>query len=1327
TPSEPIDSLSMRDEHLDTILATESDEFIKSCVETLVPDPSESEGENGCNVPSCFTTFSNILFDDEYEFESVDDQSLHNEDFSEKIFSNPLFEEEIISIKKNQHHFNAESDLVESMLNRDSLIISSSSKIDSLLDDFAGELTILKSIPPGIDKTDFHPENEIRLSQRLFDDQSLFDEDVSEKIYSNPLFDMEIASHSFNAKSDLIESLPNHDSSVIISSKIDSLFDEFAGELTLLKSFPPEIDKTDCHPEKEIHLVKRLLYDNSSPRQPEEIDSDSHMEEIDLFLNPDDLMSPSIEEDDDDSERDIPILEELLDNYSLSLPTNESYHFDIPLPYRPPAKPPDDNTETLNIKMMGDVSNQKGFEAFQPSAECLMILNGMNTPVSDVPLFHFYPLDQLKYGGIRLVITLVPKQEKSLDLLSHLGLETFQPSAECPMMIHGKNTPILDETNNFDNSLPEFTTFSKVLFDAKYKFDSSYNQSSSDEDVLEKIVSKPLSEEEIIPMESLRTHDSSLLISSKIDSLLEEFVGELTLLKSIPPGIDETDCDFEEDIHLIEKLLYDNSSPRLLKEFVSANSDAEIKSFSPSPIFVKDIDSLMEEIDLFCTPDYPIPPALWTKIMTLKGILSFEKSPDLLSHRCGTFKKFNTHRSHLNESPIEIDPESLIRRRNLGEPSSLFDFEKVMSIPHNNQAPPPVGPPHLNNNGPPSVARPNGLALRSMEELCQPESVFEAWERYKLSIDRCPIYNMLLVTQIDTFYNGLTLRHKDTINVVAGGTFMQKKPKEYPKCETCGGPHSYTECPAIDGYTQEAAYATTGNHNSEANPKGDLKAITTQNRVAYDGPTIPPTPSPLSKKVECETEATKDKMHHTSSESTTHVQPLVVQVTILDPKVALKLNPKPSIPYPSRLNDQNLHEKDNNQMLKFLQIFQRLHFDISFADALLHMPKFASTFKYLLKECLALADLGASINLMPLSVWKKLSLPKHTPTRMSLELANQSVAYLVGVAEDVLVKVGKFYFLADLVVVDYDVDPHVPLILGRSFLRMTRELIDVHDVSCVEYAQEVIGFLDSLTSGNPTPSDPIIASFSPSFTPFEGSDFILEETETFLHTLDELTNLDDDYYDTEGDIFYLEKLVNEDPSSNLPPMKNEDLKQVDVTMTKPSIEEPLKLELKDLPSHLEYAFLEGTDKLPVIISKELKDKEKATLLKVIVRGHKNSKYGIEVDRVKVDVIAKLPHPTFVKGAVLGQRKTKHFQPIHYASKTMMDAQAHYTMTEKELLAVVYAFKKLPPYLVLSKTIVYTDHSALKYLLAKQDAKPRLLWWILLLQEFDVIIRDKKGA
>ncbi|GKA14789.1 DNA-directed DNA polymerase [Tanacetum coccineum] len=147
--------------------------------------------------------------------------------------------------------------------------------------------------------------------------------------------------------------------------------------------------------------------------------------------------------------------------------------------------------------------------------------------------------------------------------------------------------------------------------------------------------------------------------------------------------------------------------------------------------------------------------------------------------------------------------------------------------------------------------------------------------------------------------------------------------------------------------------------------------------------------------------------------------------------------------------------------------------------------------------------------------------------------------------------------------------------------------------------------LKSSTSGNPTPSDPTTASSSPSFTPFEGGDFILEEVEAFLRTPEELSNLDDDYYDTEGDILYLDKLLNEDPSSTLPPLKNDDLNQVDVTMTKPSIEEPPELELKDLPSHLEYAFLEGTNKLPVIISKELKNEEKAALLKVL-KSHKRA-------------------------------------------------------------------------------------------------------------------------
>nr|GEX44765.1 reverse transcriptase domain-containing protein [Tanacetum cinerariifolium] len=602
------------------------------------------------------------------------------------------------------------------------------------------------------------------------------------------------------------------------------------------------------------------------------------------------------------------------------------------------------------------------------------------------------------------------------------------------------------------------------------------------------------------------------------------------------------------------------------------------------------------------------------------------------------------------------------------------------------------------------------------------ESLFKEWEHYKLSIDRCggtfmqktPEECYELIENMTTHHNHWdTSATRDETSRNISSTTTTESPEVVrqletinknfldmmrqiqsiksvdTKCETCGGPHSYTECPAVGGYTQEAAYATTGNHNSEgnsyqpqgynqnrgnnfnqgnyqvpnnqvqvqpsnelsnymninetnmramqnqintmrtemkndfetsmakqqnelknmmtsflqmqtpsgsgslpsntvANPRGDLKAITTRSGVAYDGPTIPPTPSPLPKVVKRETEATKDKVQASSLEGTTHVQPAIIQVTISDPEVALKPNPKSSITYPSRLNDQKLRYKDNNQMLKFLQIFQRLHFDISFADALFHMLKFASTFKSLLSNNEKLFELASTL------------------------LNENCSAVLLKKFPEKLGDPGKFLILCDFLeleeylalddLVDY-VDPRVPLIFERPFLRTKRALIDVHvkeltlrvndeaitfkvghtsgysrnyhnesvnridviDVSCEEYAQEVLGFLDSSMSGNHTPSDSIIASYSSSFTPFEGHDL----------------------------------------SSNLPPLKNEDLKQADVTMRKPSIEEPPELELKDIPSHLEYAFLEGTNKLPVIISKELKDEEKAALLTVL-KSHKQA-------------------------------------------------------------------------------------------------------------------------
>ncbi|GJT84506.1 hypothetical protein Tco_1066223 [Tanacetum coccineum] len=328
--------------------------------------------------------------------------------------------------------------------------------------------------------------------------------------------------------------------------------------------------------------------------------------------------------------------------------------------------------------------------------------------------------------------------------------------------------------------------------------------------------------------------------------------------------------------------------------------------------------------------------------------------------------------------------------------------------------------------------------------------------------------------------------------------------------------------------------------NTITNPREDLKGITTRSGVAYKGPTIPTTTS-FPKVVERETEVTKDTVPPTNNE-------------VEAPISTLKPNPKPSIPYPSRLKDQNLREKANNQIEKFFQIFQDLHFDISFADALILMPKFASTIK-------ALADLGASINLMPLSVWKKISLPELTPTCMTLKLADR-----------------------------------------RSFLKTGSALIDV-DEGELTLRVEILGFS---VSGNPTPSmEPIFSTSSPTLTSFGDSYFLLEETDAFLAIEDEPISpeIDDSYYDSEGDILLLEEFPNDDPSS--PPLPPQELKVVELKNEKSSIDEPPEVELKDLPPHLEYAFLEGTDKLPFIIAKDLKYEEKAALIKVF-KSHKRA-------------------------------------------------------------------------------------------------------------------------
>ncbi|GKE38094.1 reverse transcriptase domain-containing protein [Tanacetum coccineum] len=433
--------------------------------------------------------------------------------------------------------------------------------------------------------------------------------------------------------------------------------------------------------------------------------------------------------------------------------------------------------------------------------------------------------------------------------------------------------------------------------------------------------------------------------------------------------------------------------------------------------------------------------------------------------------------------------------------------------------------------------------------------------------------------------------------------------------------------------------------NTITNPKVDLKGITTRSGVAYQGPTIPTTSSP-PKVVEREPEATKDMVPPTNNGNTKDVQPSVVQVQPQVPNFEPVVAPV-SVLMPTR----------NHQF--------HLSFEISLTDALILMPKFASTLKALIgnkeklsemaktplnehclavilnklpkklrdpskflipcdflgmDECLALADLGASINLMPLSVWKKLSLLELTPT------------------------LGKFQFPTDFVVLDFDADP-VPLILGRSFLKTGRALINVYkgeltlcvrkeavtfnldltsryssnyddmmanridviEMACEEYSQEVLGFSDVIVSGNPTPYyNPIVSTSSLTLTPFGDSDFLLGEVDAFLALEDDSTSpeVDDSYYDPEGDILLLESFLNDDPSLPPPTQGNylleirKELKVCEAKTDKSSIDEPPEVELKDLPPHLEYAFLEGDNKLPVIIAKYLSVEEKSALIKV---------------------------------------------------------------------------------------------------------------------------------
>nr|GEX62656.1 reverse transcriptase domain-containing protein [Tanacetum cinerariifolium] len=437
-----------------------------------------------------------------------------------------------------------------------------------------------------------------------------------------------------------------------------------------------------------------------------------------------------------------------------------------------------------------------------------------------------------------------------------------------------------------------------------------------------------------------------------------------------------------------------------------------------------------------------------------------------------------------------------------------------------------------------------------------------------------------------------------------------------------------------------------------------------------------------------------------------------------------------------------------------------------------------------------------------ISVEQTLSLPDLSPTCMTLELADRSISSPVGVDEDVFVKVGTFHFSADVVVVDFNADPRVPLILKRSFLKTGRALIDVFkgelillvgkeaitfnlyqtsrysanyndmtakridiiDMDYEEYSQEVLGFSDVIASGNPTPYyDLIVSTTSPTLTPFGNSDFLLEEVDAFLA-------LEDDPTSREVDQSY-------------------ELKICEAKTDKSLIDEPPKVELKDLPPHLEYAFLEGDDKLLVIIAKDLSVEEKTALIIVlkshkgaiawklsdikegIVLGHKISKNGTEVDKAKVEIISKLPHPTTVKGirSFLGhagfyRHFIKDFSKIAWPMTRLLEKDTLFFFSKECVEAFQTLKRKLTKALILiapdwdspfelmcnasdfaigavlrqrqekhfrpihyDSKIMTEAESNYTTTKKNKDSKARLLRWVLLLQEFTFKLIDTKSA
>nr|GEY75773.1 DNA-directed DNA polymerase [Tanacetum cinerariifolium] len=425
------------------------------------------------------------------------------------------------------------------------------------------------------------------------------------------------------------------------------------------------------------------------------------------------------------------------------------------------------------------------------------------------------------------------------------------------------------------------------------------------------------------------------------------------------------------------------------------------------------------------------------------------------------------------------------------------------------------------------------------------ETFGEAWKRFKEMLRQCPHHGFSELHQINTFYNYLNEHEQDSLNVATCGNLLRKTPQDeliiienkskvcysrkklvsFKVSTTSSGNSSSTDA-WIDRVTDTIS-TLVETFNKKMTTISTMKVVEETCVIcggAHSYYDCIATDSNIS--IVC---ATTDLKAITTRSGVTLAGPLV------SPPPFKKVDREPET-----ITNHVLTMSTNNVLPMVFQL------------------SLAST---------SFSTISSSKMPEVTKDTRKFSLPKLTSTQIILELADRSTTRLAGIAEDVFVKVGKFHFPTDFVIVDYVVDPRVPLILGRPFLRTGRALIDVYGEELTLHVND-----EAIT-----------------FNVGQTSKYSYKDAES-INQIDVIDVACEEY-------------VQEDPSPNLPSVKTEYLKQVDATKTKPSIEEPPELKLKELPSHLEYVFLEGTNKLPVIISKELKDEEMSSLLKVL-KSHK---------------------------------------------------------------------------------------------------------------------------